>query len=286
MSFVLFAYSDMGYACLEELLKCKQDILLLVTHPYDESSALQTPETLAKKHNIPITYINNSDELYSLSFNENPDFILSCYFKYIIPSSILQCAKLASLNFHGSLLPKYRGRCPLNWAIINGEKETGVTLHHMVEKVDAGDIVDSEKIDILLTDTAGDVMQKMISALRRIINRQIPLLKGNRIARIPMNFENQTYYGGRTIKDSEIDWNKSSLQIHNLIRALQPSPPYPAAWAITRFGKILCFEAEILPEAQNIQSTPGEMTIQNDTIFASCGTEGKDRLKITKFKIE
>jgi methionyl-tRNA formyltransferase len=128
---------------------------------------------------------------------------------------------------HGSLLPKYRGRVPVNWAIIRGETETGSTLHYMTEKPDNGDIVAQQAVPILPNDTALQVFQKVTVAAEMALNDALPALLAGMAVAVKQDLSLGAYFGGRSAKDGVIDWQQSAKQVHNLVRAV--APPYPGA---------------------------------------------------------
>ena len=128
---------------------------------------------------------------------------------------------------HGSLLPKYRGRVPVNWAIIKGETETGSTLHYMTEKPDNGDIVAQQAVPILPNDTALEVFQKVTVAAEMALNQCLPDLLAGTAQAIKQDLSKGAYFGGRKAEDGVIDWSHDARSIHNLVRAV--APPYPGA---------------------------------------------------------
>lgn len=284
MKIVLFAYSDIGHDCLNYLLKSGEQVALLVTHPHNEASGLKTPETIAHQYGMPVIKMSNSSDLKDLIpllKSLKPDVMLSVYFRYIIPESILEIAKLASLNMHGSFLPYYRGRCPVNWAIMRGAKETGVTLHHMVERVDAGDIVDQHKIPIHIEDTAGTVTQNLIQGSITLLARQLPLFHQGLVTRKALDITQGFYCRGRTAEDSRIDWHRSNIEIYNFIRALQPSPPYPAAFSDSNGKRFYFLKARIPFQDLYPPQQPGTIIEKNtDYVVIACGQKGEERLVV------
>jgi len=133
-----------------------------------------------------------------------------------------------AFNMHGSLLPKYRGRTPVNWAIIHGETETGATLHQMVEKPDAGRIVDQEAVPILPDEPAVEVFENVTGAAERVLRRSLPkLVDGSAVLRA-QDLSQGGYFGGRRPEDGRIDWSESAKRVHDLVRAV--APPYPGAF--------------------------------------------------------
>jgi methionyl-tRNA formyltransferase len=157
-----------------------------------------------------------------------PDYVFSFYYRQMLGQQILDIPAKGAFNMHGSLLPKYRGRVPVNWAIINGEKETGVSLHRMELKPDAGNLLAQAPVSILRNDTAHDVFQKLKCASENLLLEVIPEMLADRIFETPLNLEEGSYYSGRKPEDGRIDWSKSASEIHNLIRAV--APPYPGAF--------------------------------------------------------
>src|SRR5262249_5467118 len=157
-----------------------------------------------------------------------PDFLFSFYYRHMLKPALLSAARRGALNMHGSLLPKYRGRVPVNWAVIKGETETGATLHYMTEKPDAGDIVDQQAVTILADDTAVDVFNKVTAAAATVLDRSLPALVAGTAVRHPQNLSVGSYYGGRRPEDGRIDWTQSASAVHNLVRGV--APPYPGAF--------------------------------------------------------
>jgi methionyl-tRNA formyltransferase len=231
---VVFAYHDVGDRCLRALVSEGWDVPLLVTHEADptENAWFADVGATAAEYSIPILRPANATQagLERTLTQIRPDFIFSFYYRSLIGNSILGCARRAALNMHGSLLPKYRGRAAVNWAILHGERETGATLHHMVAKADAGDIVDQQAVPILSDDTARDVMDKVTTAAEMVLVRSLPLLAAGTSARRPQR--SSEYFGRRTPEDGRIDWSWPAARIHNLVRAV--APPYPGA-----FGDVL-----------------------------------------------
>ncbi|MBC7963484.1 MAG: formyltransferase [Steroidobacteraceae bacterium] len=241
---IVCAYHNVGYRCLSELLRQGAEIALIYTHedsPTEEIWFLSVRE-LADQHGIPyltsdISLPENIKRVRGLA----PDFLFSFYYRNMIKSEVLEIPRLGALNLHGSYLPKYRGRVPVNWAVINGESETGATLHYMVEKPDAGDIVDQEKVAIAFSDSAHDVFGKVADAAVAVITRAWPLLREGAAGRIPMDLSEGNYCGGRQPADGRIDWTSSAVQIYNLIRGV--THPYPGAFTFLNGRKVIVWQA-------------------------------------------
>jgi methionyl-tRNA formyltransferase len=159
----------------------------------------------------------------------SPEYIFSFYYRHMLPAPVLQSARRGAFNMHGSLLPKYRGRAPVNWAVLHGERETGATLHEMVAKPDAGAIIDQQAVPILPNDTAFDVFAKVTVAAEMVLDRSLRNLAAGSIIMTQQDLSAGSYFGGRTAEDGRIDWAKDAWSVHNLVRAV--APPYPGAFA-------------------------------------------------------
>lgn len=241
---VACAYHNVGCRCLEELIRQGADIRLIFTHEDSPTEQIwfSSVRELADKHSIPyLTSSINEPENITRVRAIAPDFILSFYYRNMIKPELLQIPKSGALNLHGSMLPKYRGRVPVNWAVINGEIETGATLHYMVEKPDAGNIVDQQKIEIGFTDTAHDVFVKVADAAETVIKRSWPKLLDGTADNVPMDLSAGSYFGGRKPEDGRIDWSISALQIYNLVRGV--THPYPGAFTFLDGRKVVIWQA-------------------------------------------
>jgi methionyl-tRNA formyltransferase len=245
---VVFGYHDVGDRCLRALISAGWDVPLVVTHEADpaEKAWFADVGSTAEEYGVPVIRpLTVAEPGVEHTLRElRPHFLFSFYYRSLIGDNVLRCAQRAALNMHGSLLPKYRGRAPVNWAILNGESETGATLHHMVARADAGDIVDQLAVPILDDDTAGIVMNKVTTAAETILARSLPLLAEGTAARTPQRLSDGQYFGRRRPEDGRIDWRWPAQRIHNLVRAV--APPYPGAfgcvsgqrWTIERTRRV------------------------------------------------
>jgi len=241
---IVCAYHNVGYRCIEELLRQGAEIALIFTHEDSPTEEIwfRSVRALADAHAIPylttdISCPANVERVRAIG----PDFLFSFYYRNMITPAVLEIPKRGAFNLHGSYLPRYRGRVPVNWAVINGESETGATLHHMVEKPDAGAIVDQERVEIAFTDTAFDVFNKVTDAAAAVIARAWPLLREGRAACIPMNLVEGSYFGGRKPADGRIDWTWSATRIYNLVRGV--THPYPGAFSHLDGAKVVIWSA-------------------------------------------
>ncbi|MDX2417927.1 MAG: formyltransferase [Xanthomonadales bacterium] len=231
-SAVVFAYHDIGVRCLEALLELGVEIKLVVTHQDSESEHIwfDSVKEVAERNKIAVITpqdANSAAVIEHVSQCE-PDYIFSFYYRQMLGQKLLDIPAGGAFNLHGSLLPKYRGRVPVNWAIIHGEKESGVSLHRMDIKPDAGNLLAQAAVSILSNDTAYDVFQKLKCASETLLMEVIPeMLKGH-VFETPLELEQGSYFSGRKPEDGRIDWSLPAADIHNLIRAV--APPYPGAF--------------------------------------------------------
>ena len=229
---VVFAYHNVGVRCLKVLLAHDIDVALIFTHQDHPAEHIwfDSVATVAADYNLPVITPDhpNTPELLQQVRDLKPDFLFSFYYRNMLSPELLSIAPQGALNMHGSLLPKYRGRVPVNWAIIHGETETGATLHYMVAKPDAGDLVDQTAVPILPDDTAGEVFNKVTLAAELTLHRVLPALIAGNALRIVQDLSQGSYFSGRKPEDGRIDWNWPAQRIHNLVRAV--APPYPGAF--------------------------------------------------------
>ncbi len=230
---VVFGYHDVGVRCLRVLLAQGIDVPLVVTHEDDpgEQVWFDSVARHARWHGIEvITPADpNAPEVRSRVQAARPDLLFSFYYRHMLGAELLGAAPRGAYNMHGSLLPKYRGRVPVNWAVLNGERETGATLHEMTVKPDAGGIVDAQAVPILPDDTAVEVFRKVCVAAEITLQRALPGLVAGTAALRPQNQAEASYFGRRTRADGAIDWRLGVMAVHNLVRAV--APPYPGAFA-------------------------------------------------------
>jgi methionyl-tRNA formyltransferase len=232
MRAVVFAYHNVGCRCLSVLLAHGVKVALVVTHDDDPGEAIwfDSVERLALLHDLPVAKPAdpNAAQLVARVRSAAPDFLFSFYYRQMLSAALLEIPARGALNMHGSLLPKYRGRVPVNWAVLHGERETGATLHYMVDKPDAGDIVAQQAVPILPEDTAAEVFNKVTVAAELALDRALPDLLNGCAPRMSQDLSRGGYFGGRRREDGRIDWTQPAAAIHNLVRAV--SPPYPGAF--------------------------------------------------------
>jgi UDP-4-amino-4-deoxy-L-arabinose formyltransferase/UDP-glucuronic acid dehydrogenase (UDP-4-keto-hexauronic acid decarboxylating) len=282
MKCVVLGYHNIGCVGIKALLKNGFEVAAVFTHKDNpnENIWFDSVAELACAEGLPVFApddINHpvwAEKIKAIK----PDIIFSFYFRDMVKKPILEIPKHGCLNLHGSLLPAYRGRVPINWAIINGETETGVTLHYMTSKPDDGDIVGQEKIAIGTNDTAKDVHQKATKAAAVLLDKMLPLIKKGKAPRKKQDESKASYFGGRKPADGEIDWSKSAAEIRNLVRAT--TRPYPGAFSY--MGDRKCFFWSVSEAKSAKKSKPGTV-ISFDPLIIACG---KGAVKVESAQLE
>lgn len=278
---LFFGYSEVGYDCLSLLLERGDNVVGLITHEDNPNEKIwfKTPAVAAREKGIPVFTPDsvNTPEWRERIAALNPDLILSVYYRHMIGTKILALPKLGAWNMHGSLLPKYRGRAPINWAVLHGESRIGMTLHRMVKSADAGAIVDQEGVEISPRDTAEQAFRKVMPCARRVLARQIDALLNGTVKETPQDDSQATYFGGRTPEDGRITWAQTSRQIFNLVRAV--TDPYPGAFIDVSGARLMVWWVEgESPAAKGRGGKPGEVLSVTPLIVAT----GDGALELTK----
>jgi methionyl-tRNA formyltransferase len=274
---VVIGYHTMGCLGLEALLAHGFEVAAVFTHLDDPREEVWW-ESLTRKaeaKGIPVHYPEDarSQAVQDLVATYAPDFLFSFYYRFMIPPAILALAGRGALNLHGSLLPRYRGRAPVNWVLVEGETETGVSLHYMVEKPDAGALVDQERVAIDFADTAFTLYGKLEDAARRVLDRALPALAAGTAQASPLDLTQGSYRGGRKPADGRIDWAWPARRIYDLVRGV--THPYPGAFTTLQGRRLLVWWALPVPGNGGV---PGTVTaVDADGITVSSG-DGAVRL--------
>jgi len=269
---LFFGYSEVGYECLSLLLERGDNVIALITHEDNPNEKIwfKTPAVAALEKGVPVftpESVNNPEWREKIAALK-PDLILSVYYRNMIGTKILDVPPLGAWNMHGSLLPGYRGRAPINWAVLHGEPRIGMTLHRMVKSADAGAIVDQEGVDITPRDTAEQAFRKVMPCARRVLARQIDALLAGTVRETPQDESKVTYYGGRKPEDGRINWGQTSQQIFNLIRAV--TDPYPGAFTDVGPARLMVWWAESdSPSTSGRKGAPGEILSVKPLVIAT-----------------
>jgi methionyl-tRNA formyltransferase len=274
---VVFGYSDVGHECLSLLLKRGVSVVAVYSHADAPGEKMWFPSVAKQARETKIPVHLDADLRSEQALEEfaalKPDLLLSFYYRQLIPAPAFSRATLGAFNMHGSLLPKYRGRAPVNWAVALGEKETGATLHVMTALADAGDIVDQQSVPIGPDDTAAEVQTAVRDAAVLVLERQLDALLTGTAPRKPQDNAAATKFGRRHPEDGEIVWTRPAGDIHNLVRAV--SHPYPGAYANVCNSKLMIWRTkrvEGTPSAP--RPKPGTFRFDGDHCYAA-GSDGR-----------
>jgi methionyl-tRNA formyltransferase len=280
---VVFAYHNVGVRCLSVLLAHGVDVALVVTHRDNPKETIwfDSVADLAALHGIPTIMPDNPNtpQVIAQIRALQPDFFFSFYYREMLKRELLEIPKHGALNMHGSLLPKYRGRVPVNWAIIHGETETGATLHYMTEKPDNGDIVAQQAVPILPNDTALEVFRKVTVAAEMALDACLTDLLADSAPRIKQDLIKGGYFGGRNAEDGVIDWSQSAQAIHNLVRAV--APPYPGA-TTQLIGKPMRILQTLVAKYSAAGAKPS-FYVNEGKAYAICG---QGVLRVVQFELD
>lgn len=282
---VVFAYSEVGVRCLRELLAQEVHVPLVFTHADDpgENHWFASVKELADAHGLNVRTADdpNTVECLAEGRRARPDFVFSFYYRHMLSAAWLAVPKRGALNMHGSLLPKYRGRAPVHWAIINGETTTGASLHYMLDKPDAGALVDQQSVPILENDTALAVSMNVAEAAQSVLKRSLPKLIAGSAAARPLDLRQGSYFGRRRPEDGRIDWRAGARTIHNLVRAV--APPFPGAFTEAGGSRVEVWETRIDGQPARHPGRAPCLYTAEDQWFADC-IDGQ-RLRILKLAI-
>lgn len=270
MKAIVFAYHDIGCVGLEALVAAGYEVQAVFTHADapDENRFFSSVARLGAELNLPVYAPEDVNHPLWLERIRQlqPDVIFSFYYRNMLSEALLALAPVGGFNLHGSLLPRYRGRAPVNWALLNGETETGVTLHKMVKRPDAGDIVSQLAVAVEPQDTALSLHGKLKHAAQTLLQKTLPTLLMGEISLTPQDESQASYFGRRTAADGEIHWQQSAQKIHNLVRAV--TEPYPGAFSYLGERKVTVWRSRVL-DIQH-KKRPGTV-LSSDPLMVACG---------------
>ncbi|MDE1529239.1 bifunctional UDP-4-amino-4-deoxy-L-arabinose formyltransferase/UDP-glucuronic acid oxidase ArnA [Pseudomonas carnis] len=269
---VVFAYHDIGCAGIEALLSAGYDIAAVFTHADDpkENNFYGSVAQLCARNGIPVHAPEDANHPLWIEriAKLNPEYIFSFYYRNLLSEPLLATARKGAFNLHGSLLPKYRGRAPANWVLVNGETETGVTLHRMVKRADAGAILAQQKVTIERSDTGLSLHAKLREAATALLRDALPQLAQGKLSETAQDESKATYFGRRTAADGKLDWKKPAEQLFNLIRAV--TQPYPGAFCAVGEHKLIVWQADVVKGNEGL--APGRVISVNPLRIA-CGED-------------
>ncbi|WP_445178313.1 bifunctional UDP-4-amino-4-deoxy-L-arabinose formyltransferase/UDP-glucuronic acid oxidase ArnA [Pseudomonas sp. McL0111] len=269
---VVFAYHDIGCAGIEALLNSGYDIAAVFTHADDpkENAFYASVAQLCATKGIPVHAPEDANHPLWIEriAKLDPEYIFSFYYRNLLSEPLLALAKKGAFNLHGSLLPRYRGRAPANWVLVNGETETGVTLHRMVKRADAGAIVAQQRVAIERSDTGLTLHAKLRTAASDLLRDTLPNMLQGKITETPQDESKATVFGRRTPADGKLVWAKPAEELFNLVRAV--TRPYPGAFCAVGEHKLIVWSAEVAKG--NDGQAPGRV-ISVDPLRIACGQD-------------
>ncbi|MGM8211803.1 methionyl-tRNA formyltransferase [Virgibacillus sp. W0430] len=281
---------------LETLIQQDYEIVLVVTQPDRPKGRKRTVtappvKVIAEKYNLPIYQPEKLKDSYETILNMDVDLIVTAAYGQLLPKALLEHPEYGCINVHASLLPELRGGAPIHYAILQGKKETGITIMYMEEKLDAGDILTQEKVIIEMTDDVATLHDKLANKGADLLQRTIPQLFANQLTAIKQDESKATYAPNITREKEKVDWTKSNLELYNHIRGLRP---WPVAFSMLEGKRLKLWHGE-LDNNDYFDSVPGEVvSVDNEAFVVVCGNnkgirlteiqpEGKRRMAATEF---
>lgn len=277
-SAIVFAYHSVGVRGIKSLLARGVEIKLVVSHEDNPNETIWFESVAALCAECGIERVTpdnpNTPEFIAQLKSYAPDFIFSFYYRNMLCEEILNVPSRGAYNLHGSLLPKYRGRVPVNWAVLHGETETGATLHEMTVKPDAGAIIEQVAVPILPDDTAFEVFGKLTVASEQVLWSALPGILAGHPNRTANDLSKGSYFGGRKPEDGRIDWSKDAKDVYNLHRAV--APPYPGAFFDHAGSRFIIEKARFYGQdaAEIALNLPQGISVVDNAVFGICG-DGK-----------
>ncbi len=269
MRVAFFGNHTVGVRALEAIA-AKDEVVAVVCHPLDPEDGVRYESVydFAKVRTWNTMRGKGRDEaVYEFVRDAKPDLLWIADYRYLIPLQLINAAPLGAVNLHPSLLPKYRGRAPVNWAILNGETEFGLTAHFVDEGIDSGDIIAQRRYTLTLEEDVGDALNKLYPLYSEITREVLDCFSAGKVVGTPQDHTKATTFPRRTPEDGAIDWNKPAKDILNLVRAV--AAPYPGAFSFVAGEKITVWKASPAP---GMQGRPGEiLEIAGEEISVRCG---------------
>ncbi|WP_151475973.1 methionyl-tRNA formyltransferase [Streptomyces albicerus] len=278
MRVVMFGYQTWGHRTLQALLESDHEVVMAVTHPksdhvyekiWDDSVA-----DLAEKHDVPVLLRNRPDdpELLAALRDVAPDLIVANNWRTVLPPEVFDLPPHGTLNIHDSLLPAYAGFSPLIWALINGEREVGVTAHRMNAELDAGDVLLQRAVPVGPADTVTDLFHRTVDLIAPVVDESLDLIASGRARWIPQDRSRASFFHKRSLEDSRIDWTWPAEDVERLVRA--QCDPYPNAFTHHRGQRIRIVESEV--SQGRYGGTPGRIFIrEGDGVVIVAGAEAR-----------
>lgn len=261
MKVIFLGFQNWGWESLKALLDKHYEIQLVITHPDSahpyESIWNRSVKDLARSHSIKCLECKRvvDRRLIGRLRDLEPDVLIASDWRTILSQEVLEIPRLGGINIHDALLPKYGGFAPVNWAIIHGEEEVGITAHFMTEDVDLGDIICQVPIAVTPEMTATDVVNRIFPLVGQVTIDSLELIQRPDFKSRPQDKAQASFFRKRTYDDSRIDWQKPSRSVYNLIRA--QSDPYPNAFAFHDGQRLKVKSARL--SVQKFKGSPGQV---------------------------
>ena len=287
MNIIYVSCVEIGFDCLSKILENNYTIKGLITLEKkrgSKTSGFVDFSDICKNHNIEMVSVVdiNSSEVVSKVSQWQADIMIVCGWQRLLGTEILSSVSWGVIGAHSSLLPNYRGRAPVNWAIINGEKETGVTVFKMDASADTGSIIEQTRFDIASFDTCHDVYRKSAKATAGILLKALPMIMNGKSVLRKNESAQYPCMPKRTPEDGLIDWGKSAIELHNWVRAL--THPYPGAFTYLFGVRLFIWEAVALHPELDVGLEPGDHKILPGLGVVFCCRDGG--LLVTKAQFE
>lgn len=265
---------DFSVPILEQLIQSDYDVVLVVTQPdrpVGRKRELTPPpiKRTANKHQIPVFQPEKLSDEYEEILSYNPDLIITAAYGQLLPNELLEAPPFGCINVHASLLPELRGGAPIHYAILQGKKETGITIMYMVEKLDAGDILTQEKVAIHSTDDVGTLHDKLSEVGAQLLLDTLPKLFANKLSPTKQDETQSTFAPNITRDVEKIDWNQPNNSIYNHIRGLRP---WPVAYTMYERQPMKIWWGEV--DNSSYKGEAGEIvSINDDSFTVVCGNQ-------------
>lgn len=275
---------DFSAPILEKLVESTYEVVLVVTQPdrpKGRKRKLSAPpvKEVAERYSIPVFQPEKLSAQYEEIIAYEPDLIVTAAYGQLLPNELLEAPTYGSINVHASLLPELRGGAPIHYAILQGKKETGITIMYMVEKLDAGDILTQDKVTIEDTDDVGSLHDKLSKTGTNLLLETLPKLFAGELTPIKQDEEKATFAANIRREQEKIDWLKSNREIYNHIRGLRP---WPVAFTTYEGKPMKIWAAKI--DDQLYEGSPGEIIkkIDNESFVVICGN--KKGIQVTEIQ--
>lgn len=282
---------------LEALIKEAYEVVLVVTQPdrpVGRKRVLTAPpvKELAVKHEIPVYQPESLRHAYEEIFTYEPDIIITCAYGQLLPKALLDYPEFACINVHASLLPELRGGAPIHHAILQGKKETGVTIMYMVEKLDAGNMISKVVVPIDADDHVGSLHDKLSPAGAALLIETLPAIFSKTNDSIEQDEAEATFASNISREDEKIDWSKAHTDVYNHIRGLHP---WPVAYGIFQGKRMKIWWGDRHGDQTFPNNEPGDVVAISEEYFTVvCGDqqvvhisdiqlEGKKRMSVSEF---